>query len=156
MDMIKYAKIVIDSTAHVLSTMANVSPKAGKPYVKDNNVASGDVSGIVGMVTKDNQKGVFCITFSKKCAIQVVKNFLQGHIEDILEDVKDAIGEITNMICGQVRQKMEKEGIIIKAAIPSVILGDNHTISHINKNKIMVIPFETDFGNFEVEISMEE
>ncbi len=153
---IRYAKIIIDSTIYVLSTMASIFPKAGKPYVKATNVASGDVSGIMGLITKENKRGIFCITFTKKCAIQIVKNLLHDHIEDILEDIKDGIGEITNMICGQARRRLEKEGIVIKGAIPSVILGDNHTISHINSKEIMVIPFDTDFGKFEVEISMED
>ncbi len=45
------AKIInpfITATVNVLETMAFVKSEAGKPHLKKDNVAQGDVSGIVG------------------------------------------------------------------------------------------------------------
>ena len=64
---VKYAKPFIDATINVLSTMAMITPKAKKPFVKNDNKAFGDVSGIVGFTTSDGLKGVMSISFSKKC-----------------------------------------------------------------------------------------
>ncbi|MDD4952762.1 MAG: chemotaxis protein CheX, partial [Desulfovibrionaceae bacterium] len=38
---------------------------------------------------------------------------------------------------------------------PSVIMGDNHTISHMSKSPIMAIPFKTDNGSFTIEFCIE-
>ncbi len=153
---LKYAKPFIEATINVLSTMANITPKAKKPYIKNSTKALGDVSGVVGFTTNDNKKGVMSVTFSKKCALQIVKNLLGDDIENILEDVQDAVGEITNMISGQARAKLAEMGISMAGATPTIIMGDNHTISHLTKDKIMAVPFTTEYGDFVVEFSMSE
>jgi chemotaxis protein CheX len=72
------------------------------------------------------------------------------------DEVKDAAGEISNMISGQARQKLELIGRNLKASIPIVIMGKNHTISHMTKDKIIAIPFTTEKGEFTIEVSFEE
>jgi chemotaxis protein CheX len=80
-----------------------------------------------------------------------------GETMTVLNDeVKDAAGEISNMISGQARQKLELLGRNLKAAIPIVIMGRDHTISHITRDKIIAIPFVTDNGEFTIEVSFEE
>jgi chemotaxis protein CheX len=152
---VKYAKPFVDATVDVLSTMAMITPTVDKPYLKSNNLALGDVSGVIGVTAGEDMHGVISVTFTKKCAVQIVKNLLGEHIEDVVQDVQDAVGEVTNMISGQARQKLVEMGVTLTAATPSVIMGDNHTISHVTKGRIMVVPFSTDFGDFVVEFSMD-
>ena len=47
------AKPFVDATKHVLTMMAQLDPKPGKPYVKKVSAAAGDVSAVVGL-TGDN------------------------------------------------------------------------------------------------------
>jgi chemotaxis protein CheX len=56
------------------------------------------------------------------------------------------------MISGVARTHLEKEGMEVYAAIPSVVYGKNHTINHILKAPSIVIPFETDEGAFVVDV----
>jgi chemotaxis protein CheX len=150
---VELAKPFITATISVLSTMAQVTPVAGKPYVKKNNVAQGDVSGLVG-VTGD-KTGSVSISFTKVCAITIVKNMLGDDIQDLLQDVKDAVGEITNMISGQARAGLAEMGIVLQGSTPTVIMGDNHSISHVTNAPIMAIPFSTPNGDFTIEFCFE-
>ena len=46
------AKIIdpfIDSTLHVLETMASIEAKAGKPYLREDQIAKGDITGVIGL-----------------------------------------------------------------------------------------------------------
>lgn len=148
------AKHFISATSNVLSTMAGISPKAGAPYVKKNMMAKGDVSAIVGIT--GHAKGSISVTFTKSCAIALVKGMLGDDIEDIIQDTKDAVGEVTNMISGQARASLVNDGLVFQGATPTVIMGDNHTISHVSKSPIMAIPFSTDNGDFTVEFCVDE
>jgi len=47
---------------------------------------------------------------------------------------------------------MEKEGMSVYAAIPSVVYGSDHTIDHILKNPSIVIPFSTSHGSFVIDV----
>jgi chemotaxis protein CheX len=77
-------------------------------------------------------------------------------MKELNEEIKDAVGEIANMISGQARQKLEKMGRNLKAAIPTVIMGKNHSVTHITSSPIIAIPFSTDDGEFTIEVCMEK
>ncbi len=61
------------------------------------------------------------------------------------------MGEITNMISGQARAGLAQMGLAMQASTPTVIFGDNHTISHVSSGPVVAIPFSTDHGDFTVE-----
>ncbi len=150
---VELAKPFVKAATDVLSTMAFITPKVGKPFVKKNNIAQGDVTGMVGLTGKEN--GSVSISFSKKCAVAIVKNMLGDEVGDLLQDVKDAVGEITNMVSGQARAGLSEQGLNFQGSTPTVIMGDNHTISHMAKTPIMAIPFITEYGNFTIEFCFE-
>jgi len=146
---IEIAKSFIKATTEVLSTMAMITPVAGKPYVKNDNTAKGDVTGVIGLI--GDKTGTISVTFTQKCALAMVKNMLGDDIQDVVQDTKDAVGEITNMISGKTRQLLAQNGLNIQSAIPSVIMGKDHSVHHISSEPIMAIPFSTDHGEFTVE-----
>jgi len=151
---VELAKPFIKAAMDVIGTMAFITPRAGMPFVKKNTIATGDVTGLVGL-TGDGKRGSVSISFQKACAVAMVKNMLGDDIQDIVQDVKDAVGEITNMISGQARAGLAEKGLVLQGSTPTVIMGDNHSITHIAKSPIMAIPFETDQGNFTIEFCFE-
>lgn len=153
MDTVNIAKPFVSATVGVLSMMAMISPKAGKPYVKRDSLAKGDVSAVVGITGAKN--GTISLSFEKSCAVAIVKNMLGDAVTDIVSDVRDAVGEITNMVSGQARSGLAEMGMVFQAGTPTVIMGDNHVISHISSGPIMAIPFETEHGGFTLEFSFE-
>ncbi|TVM15179.1 chemotaxis protein CheX [Oceanidesulfovibrio indonesiensis] len=150
---VEIAKPFIKATTDVLATMAMIEPKPGKPFVKKDNTATGDISAIIGITGTKN--GAISVSFTKRCAIAVVKAMLGDDIEDILQDAKDAVGEIANMISGQARANLVEMGLNFAGSTPSVVMGDNHTITHITTNPVVSIPFSTDYGEFYVEFVFE-
>lgn len=150
---IEVASPFIKATLVILSTMAGITATVGKPYVKKTKIAHGDVSAIVG-VTGD-KRGSIAVSFSKACAIAIVRGMLGEDIQDILHDVQDAVGEITNMISGQARAGLSEMGISLQGSTPTVVLGENHIISHTAHAQIIAIPFSTNAGNFAVEFCFE-
>lgn len=144
----------LDATTSVLKTMAFIEPRPGKAYLKGDSVAQGDVSAIIGMTGA--VKGSLAISFSGGCILKIVSNMLGEEMSDITAEVKDAVGEITNMVSGVARQKLEGDGYIIAAAIPTVVSGVNHSILHVLAGPSLIIPFETDSGPFVVDICLKE
>ncbi|NLY40211.1 MAG: chemotaxis protein CheX [Desulfovibrionales bacterium] len=143
------AKPFIKATKDVLSAMAALDIVPGAPYVKKDNIAQGDVSAVIG-ITGD-KSGTFSISFDRKTAIHVVKQMLGDAVEDIMRDVQDAVGEISNMISGQARAGLSEMGMKLQGSTPSVIMGDNHTIAHMTSTLAMAIPFTCEAGTFTLE-----
>ncbi|NMC49016.1 MAG: chemotaxis protein CheX [Desulfovibrio sp.] len=147
------ARPFVEATRHVLSMMAQLDPAAGKPYIKKGSSATGDVSAVVGLT--GDKHGSISLSFSKKCAIAIVKNMLGDDIVDIIQDAKDAVGEVTNMISGQARAGLSQLGLNLQSSTPTVIFGDNHTISHVTSGPVIAIPFSSEFGDFTLEFCFE-
>ncbi len=140
----------LEATASVLKTMASTEPIPGKPYLKRGTAAVGDISGIVG-ITGDTE-GSICLSFSRECILQVISQMLGEEQKEINEVVKDAVGELTNMISGDSRRRLEELGYHFQGAIPSVICGAAHEIKHVTNAPILSIPFSTQGGTFTVEV----
>jgi chemotaxis protein CheX len=77
-------------------------------------------------------------------------------IKSMNGDIKDAVGEITNMISGVARKNLEAEGFYIQAAIPTVVAGKNHSITHVMGGPSLIIPFEINEGTFVVDVCLSE
>jgi len=147
---VKYINPFLQGTIEVLTKMAFVEPRPGKVYLKETNLAGGDVSGIIG-ITGD-MIGSLAISFSETCICHLIGRMLGESYTEANQEVFDGVGELTNMVSGVARTHLEKDGMEVYAAIPSVVYGKNHTINHILKSPSIVIPFETDDGSFVVDV----
>lgn len=150
----KFMNPFIDATMNVLETMASIKARPGKPYLKKNQVPRGGVSGVIGLTGEVS--GTLSVSFSETSILSIVSNMFGEEMKEMNEEIKDAVGEITNIISGQARQKLEESGKSLKAAIPTVIMGKDHTISHVTTYPIMAVEFSTDSGGFVIEVCFEE
>lgn len=144
----------INATIHVLDTMAFTKCKADKPYLKKDDRAKGDVSGVIGITGEAN--GTVSVTFDESSILKIVSNMFGEEMTELDGEVSDAVGEITNMISGNARRELEEKGRLFHAAVPSVISGKNHVIRHYTDGPKIAIPFETEGGNFTIEVCLEQ
>jgi chemotaxis protein CheX len=145
----------ITATKNVLETMAFIKVNPGKPYLKKESTATGDVSSVVGLTGSPN--GSFSISFEKKVILKIVSNMFGEEITSLNDDVAEAAGEIANMVSGQARQELEVDGYLFDGSIPSVVTGENHELRHITEGPKIAVPFsETETGGkFTLEICYE-
>ena len=143
----------INATINVLETMAFIKCKAEKPYLKKDDVAKGDVTGIIGITGESN--GTIAVTFEEVTILKIVSNMFGEEMKVLNSEVADAVGELTNMISGQARRELEENGKVFEAAIPSVVSGKNHQITHYTDGPKIAIPFITDGGRFTIEVCLE-
>ena len=141
---------LLAATVDILGKVAGVEADVKKPFLKTDPEGKGAVSGLVTL--KGDHTGTAAISFSEKCILQVVSKMLFEEITEMGDDVKDAVGEITNMISGLATQLYEKEGLALKAALDQVLMGDNHTIPHIPELPVLSIPITTQMGDISVEL----
>lgn len=149
---VKFINPFLEGTVEVLTTMAFVNPKPGKPYLKKNNLAKGDVSGIIGLT--GTITGSLALSFSAGSILKIVSNMLGEEMTSINGDIRDAVGEITNMVSGAARKKIEAMGFSLSASIPTVVSGKEHSIMHVLGGPSVVIPFEMEEGPFVVDVCM--
>jgi len=150
---VRFINPFIQATANVLKMMAFIEPIPGKPYLKQDQRATGDVSGVIGFT--GDAKGSLALSFTASCIFAILTNMLGESYTEVNDEVLDAVGELTNMISGDARKRLEGEGLIISAAIPTIISGKKHIIKHIITGPSIIIPFSTAHGTFVLDACLE-
>ncbi|MGI1999818.1 chemotaxis protein CheX [Shewanella frigidimarina] len=143
------------SLINVISTMATMDLKPGKPQLKNHDLAKGDVSGLIGMVGPKT-RGSLSITFEQPLILEIMNKMLGEKPEFINDEVTDLVGEITNMVTGGAKNLLSEKGYDFDMATPAVVSGKNHTISHKARGKKIMMPFNHEFGNAFIEICFED
>lgn len=149
---VEIAKHFVKATTTILSTMASITAAPGRPFVKKDQEADGDISAIIGVTGPRN--GTVSVSFTEESAAALVTGMLGDDIEDMEQDMQDAVGEVANMISGQARATLAEEGLVLQGSTPSVVVGKGHKIHHITKAVVMAIPFTTAGGGFTVEFCL--
>jgi chemotaxis protein CheX len=147
---VEFINPFLKGVVHVIKTMANVDCKPGKPFLKTASEPRGDVSGIIGMAA-ENLKGNMALVFPKACILKIVSSMLYEEFTELTDDVVDALGELTNQICGQAKKGLGEKGYRFEMAIPTMIKGDTHTVDHATKSPVVAIPFTMAEGTFHCE-----
>ncbi|MEW6536719.1 MAG: chemotaxis protein CheX [Candidatus Auribacterota bacterium] len=149
---VEYINPFINATLNALSTMASTSPAIGKVYLKGTEKMRCEISGTIGVA--GDATGSVTINFPREVVLRVVSNMLGMDVDDINDDVKDAVGEIANMIAGGAKGELTQMGFNFKIALPVVCVGKNHYTNYPKDVVCVVIPFSMDEGDFSVEVAL--
>ena len=148
-----YVNPFINATINVLSTMGGVNPVPGKPHLKEGVEAYGDVSGIIGLAG-EGVRGFFAVSFLEPCIFGIMSGMFGETYDTVGSEVKDAVGEITNMISGGAKAELSNKGYFFDVAIPTIVSGKGHHIRQVAGIPVIVVPFETEAGSFYIEASL--
>jgi len=151
---VEFINPFLESIVNVLETMANVKATPGKPQRKEEDTAQGDVTGVIGMAS-EQVKGSLAITFTSMAIFDIARRMLGEEVTEINNTVTDLVGEITNMVTGGAKRVLAEQGYDFDMAIPAVIAGKNHRISHKSNGMKIVVPFSIIAGKFFVEVCFE-
>ena len=106
---------------------------------KDEYESNWDISGIIGL--SGEVSGAVAISMKDKTAFSVTKTLTGKEHTSFDADVTDAVGEIVNIIAGNVKKHFEEE-LRIKISLPSIVKGKAHEIIWPSeKTRIICIPF---------------
>ncbi|NTV14017.1 MAG: chemotaxis protein CheX [Desulfobulbaceae bacterium] len=142
---------IINNTKEVFSSMLGmeVTPQEA---IEAGMTHTNSISGIIGLA--GSVKGMLAVHAPEKVALSITGGFLGMEVEEINEDVQDAIGELANMLAGGVKLTLTDNSSEIKLSVPSVIYGDTYNVSAPSKAITFIIPFSIDSGLFYVEFHL--
>lgn len=146
------AAYVIEATREVFSTMVMMDPVDDYPLEEPVKRFQCSITGMVGFA--GIYSGVISIHCPVALALKMTSNMLGMECDEINEDLNDAIGEIANMLGGNVKQVLSKGGLDVKLSIPTVIAGEEYTVNSLSDSDCVVIPFHIDENKFIVGLTL--
>jgi chemotaxis protein CheX len=146
----KFINPFVVAARMVFKTMLNIDLVVGTPGLKGLKATSGDVTGIMSMM--GDKKGTLALSFREKGALFVFNSLMGEEASSISPEVVDAIGELTNIVSGQVRKEFEKNGVNLRASIPLVVVGKGVETNFITNLPITSLPFTFSVNNGNGEV----
>ena len=144
---------IIESTVEIFTGMVMMDITiAGEPLTELGRLTK-SITGMIGLA--GTHKGVLAVHFPKKVALEVTSSFLGMDVEEINEDVQDAVGEIANMLGGNLKTILSDRGKDIQLSLPSTISGDEYNFSPQADVDQIILPFQAPGGIFYVEVEIE-
>ena len=152
-----YVEPFVDVTVNTFKEFVGVEVIPRHPHFLDpEKTFEWDISAVIGL--SGIVKGAVIISMKTDLAIKLT-NLLTGETHNGIDaDVVDAIGEINNIIAGNMKPKVPNgERIVI--SIPTIIKGKEHSIAWPSKaTRILCIPhkaFDDDIFHLMVAIEKE-
>ena len=151
--MEQYIQPFIKVSERVFLEFCQTEVKPGRVYftTKDEYETMWDISGIIGL--SGEATGAVAISMNDVTAFKITKVLTGAEHDHFDADVTDAIGEIINIIAGNVKKDFEEE-LKIRISLPSIVKGKSHSIVWPSeKTRIICIPF-TVFSGEEMCLSV--
>lgn len=144
---------IIESTKEIFSSMVMMEVTViDQDQLAEKAVKDG-ISGIIGLA--GTHKGVLAIHIPGPVAMAITGSFLGMEVDQINEDVEDAVGELANMLGGNVKTILSENGRDIELSLPTTISGHNYDFQTAKDVDVTILGFATDTGPFSVELQLE-
>jgi chemotaxis protein CheX len=146
---IDYINPVVLGLEEVFSTMLDCKIERTGLDLMEGDHALYPVSGIIGLSGKG--VGTVVLSMEKPVAMKATEVMLMIEgITEISNDVLDAVGEITNMICGHAKSKLPQFQLSI--SLPNVLCAEKCWLHFPQTAPPIVIPFRCPWGLVALQI----
>ncbi len=160
---INFSKPFIDGAKNVFKTMVFSELEHGKPQLKSNPIAKGDISAIMGLsgkLIKDGQettfKGMFVMSFPESTYCKVASAMLMEEHSEITDDIIDVGAELTNIITGNAKKNLNPDGYFLDMSTPSTVSGKDHKVNYPSNTIVIMIPMNSSHGEFFIELCYQD
>jgi chemotaxis protein CheX len=136
----------------IFSTMVGVELAPSQPAATVTKFTE-CVTAMVGFAGSYN--GMICINTPQKLAMAIASQMLGMEITECDDDVRDALGEIANMVGGSFKHHFVKDGHEVRLSTPSVMSGDEYVISIGSSPDMLTLMFEYCEEHFLVSVYLE-
>jgi chemotaxis protein CheX len=145
---------IIESTLEIFSTMVMMDVSVDNENVETDGKLHDAITGLIGLA--GTHKGVLAIHIPHPVAMAITSNFLGIDVTEINADVEDAVGELANMLGGNVKTILTGNGRDIDLSLPSTISGASYNFQPSKDVDKVVVQFGTVNGQFLVELQLEK
>ncbi|MCL2442950.1 MAG: chemotaxis protein CheX [Treponema sp.] len=152
-----YVEPFVEVTVNTFKEFVGIDISPRHPHFLDPDKGfEWDISAVIGL--SGVVKGAVIISMKSDLAIKLTDLLTDDTHSEIDADVIDAIGEINNIIAGNIKPKVPN-GDKIVISIPTIIKGKEHSIAWPSKQtRILCIPhkaFDNDIFHLMVAIELD-
>jgi chemotaxis protein CheX len=149
-----YINLFIEAVISTFTTMIGETPVREKVMLKGDGDEIFGVSGIVGLAGEVS--GSVVLTFNEDTAMSVVGKFSGATYTSLTSDVIDGVGELTNIIAGDAKNRLRSKGYKFNIGLPKVVSGRNYITMRTKDVPCIVIKFSLPLGGLSLEVCLKK
>lgn len=144
------AEVIRSATQGVFETMLGTELTSGEPFEDPEPFYASEVTALIGLAGE--VAGYVSIHCTGKQAAAFTARLLGMEAEEVLsqDEVRDAVGELVNMIAGSVKTGLSSHGKV-EIALPTVVMTPKPDM-RVKDCCGLAVPFEDESGVFYVEL----
>ncbi len=146
----EYINPFMTSLANAFETMLACPVHRGQLALKSADTPHYEVSGVIGL--SGNAVGTVVLSLSREVALKATSVMLMTEADDLNGDVVDAVGELTNMVAGAAKAKLEEFNLSI--SLPNVVLGKGHEVHFPSNVTPICVPYTCAWGDLAIEVGL--
>ena len=137
------------ATESVFSMMLGIPVEAAAAY--EEGPVSEELDGVISLVTLGGPMvGAGRISCSAKLACEIASALMMSSYDGVNDEVLDAMGELGNMIVGNVKTTVEDKVGAMVLGIPTVVYGRNYRARSGGSHAWTVLPFTCNEQKLEI------
>lgn len=143
----------LNASINMFEHMFDFTPDYGKPFiVTPGGNHRWEISGIIGLVGES--EGLLVLRMTKLFAMKLLEKSEISIVDEQerAQVMREMVSEFVNIISGNALEQLKGKNVSITP--PLTIQGVNHTISWPANTPIIGVPFFSNFGTFEMQISV--
>ncbi len=140
---------LVAGTKDVFSTMLMLEIDAEESSDRPEDIVS-NVTSMIGL--GGGLRGMLSIHCPAAVALEITGALIGMEVAELDDDVKDAIGEIANMVAGNIKVSFAAAEIAVELAIPSSIVGTAFRVCGFSGATRCLVKFSMPAGSFWVEL----
>jgi chemotaxis protein CheX len=149
---VEFINPFVAATSDVFKTMLGCGLTRGPLSLQHEHAPRHEVNGLIGL--SGSWRGMVVVSVDRSTAISAAEAMLGVRPPDVNGDVLDAVGELTNMIAGAAKTKLEEFKLTI--GLPMVVCGKAQAIAFPSQAQPIVIPFDSAIGPICVQVGLVE
>jgi len=151
--MSKHVNAFIEPAIAVLKQIANLDARVGAPRQQTVSLNSETILVVLGV--RGDLTGTILFRFNLALARQILEHITGEQLTiDILDPrVKDALGELANIIVGNATGNLNRLGVRAAITPPIVATGTDANLVFPNAKELIAIPLITEIGEFEMNVT---
>ena len=148
------AEIIRNSTHSVFSTMLGTELSPLEALDDPNPFMPSEVIGFIGLA--GDFAGYVSIHVTRQQATDFTARLIGVDIAEVTseDEIRDAVGEITNMLAGSVKTALSTLGLV-EVALPTVVMTPKADL-RVRGARGVAVPFEDYTGVFHVEVILSD
>ncbi len=143
-------RYITEATLEVFAAMIFIDIMPGEPLKGRNDGIDSNLTSMIGLA--GDLQGVLAVHCPETAALGITSAMLGMDVVTMDDDVRDAIGEIANMVAGGLKLALVEDDITTELAIPTTVLGKAVRTSGQAGVSRFIVPFATPVGNFGIEL----